>query len=61
MQAFGIDTGIVAIPLFTIDIPSYSKCIGFGAKFSGKELDHKVETREVFRPLCLPTHEDLGH
>jgi len=29
-----IDTGIVAIPLFKIDVPSSSKCVGFGSEFS---------------------------
>jgi len=32
-----IDTDIVAIPLFEIDVPSSSKCVGFGSEFSGRK------------------------
>jgi len=56
-----IDTGIVTIPLFKIDIPLSSECVGFGSKFSGMEMDYQVESRKVFRPMCLSTHEDFGH
>jgi len=56
-----VDTGIVTIPLFKIDIPSSGECIGFGSEFSGMETDYKVETRKVFRPMYLSTHEDFGH
>ena len=56
-----IDTGIVAIPLFKIDVPSSSKCVGFGSEFSRTETDHKVESRKVFGPTCLSTREDFGH
>ena len=56
-----IDSGIVTIPLFKVDVPSSSQCIGFGAKFSRAEMDDEVESREVFGPMCLSTHEDFGH
>ena len=56
-----IDTGIVAIPLFKIDVPLSSECIGFGSEFSRMETDYKVETGKVFRPSCLSTCEDFGH
>ena len=42
-----IDTGTVAIPLFKIDDPSSSECVGFGSKFSGTETDYKVELRGI--------------
>ena len=61
MEVLWIDTGIVTIPLFKIDIPLYSECVGFGAKFSRMESDEKVESRKVFRPLCLLMCEDFGH
>jgi len=48
VKVLWVDTGIVVIPLFKIDVPS-SKCVRFGAELSGMETDHKVnETREVF-------------
>ena len=56
-----VDTGIVTIPLFNIDIPSSSECIRFGSNFSGMETDYDVETRKVFGPWCLSTCEDFGH
>ena len=43
-----INTGIVAIPLFKVDVPSSSECIRFGAKFSRMETNNEVETGEVF-------------
>jgi len=56
-----IDTGgIVAIPLFKIDVPSSSECIRFGSKFSGTEIDNEIESRKIFRPMCLLTCEDFG-
>ena len=56
-----VDTGIVTIPLFKIDVPLSSECIGLGSKFSGMETDYQVESRKVFRPTCLSTCEDFGH
>ena len=52
-----INTGIVAIPLFKIDIPLSSECVRFGSEFS---RDYEVESRKVFGPTCLSTHEDFG-
>ena len=46
-----IDTGIVTIPLFKIDVPLSSKCVGFGSEFSRMEMDYKVESRKVFNVL----------
>ena len=55
-----IDAGIVAIPLFKIDVPSSSKCVGFGSEFSRTETDYEIESGKVFRPMCLSTCEDFG-
>ena len=55
-----INTGIVAIPLFKVDVPSSSECIGFGSKLSGMETNDEVESRKVFGPSCLLTCEDFG-
>jgi len=54
------DAGIVAIPLFKIDIPSSSEWVGFGPELSGMETDYEVETGKIFRPMCLLIHEDFG-
>ena len=55
-----IDSGIVAIPLFKIDVPSSSKSVRFGSEFSGTETDDEVECRKIFGPTCLSTREDFG-
>ena len=55
-----IDSGIVAISLFKIDVPSSSKGVGLGSEFSRTEMDNEVESGKVFRPMCLLTCEDFG-
>ena len=55
-----IDSGIVAIPLFRIDVPSSSKSIRFGSEFSRTETDDEVESGKIFGPTCLLTREDFG-
>ena len=54
-----IDSGIVAIPLFRIDVPSSSKSVRFGSEFSGTEMDDEVESGKVFGPTCLLIREDF--
>ena len=56
-----VGSGIVAIPLFKIDVPSSSQHVGFCPKLPGMEANDKVESGKVFRPSRLATHEDLGH
>ena len=60
MVVLRIDSGIVAIPLFKIDVPSSSKSVGFGSEFSRTEMDDEVKSGEVFGPLCLSTCEDFS-
>ena len=60
MVVLRIDSGIVAIPLFKIDVPLSSKSIRLGSEFSRMEMDNQVESREIFGPLCLLTCEDFG-
>jgi len=55
-----IDAGIVTMPLFKIDVPLSSECVGFGSEFSRMEMDYEVESGEVFGPTCLSTREDFG-
>ena len=61
VEVLWVDTGIVAIPLFKIEVPSSSKCVRFGSEFSRMETDDEVESRKVFGPSCLLMHEDFGH
>ena len=60
MEILPIGSGIVAIPLFKIDISSSSKCIRFGSESSGSETNDQIESRKVFGPTCLPMREDFG-
>ena len=43
-----VDSGIVDIPLFRIDVPLSSKSVGFGSKFSGAESYNEVEGGKEF-------------
>ena len=60
MIVLRVDSGIVAIPLFRVDVPLSSKSIGFGSQFSGMETYDEVEGRKKLQPMCLLTHEDFG-
>ena len=60
MEVLWIDTGIVTIPLFKIDVPLSSECIRFGSELSGMEADDEVESGKIFVPSCLSTREDFG-
>ena len=48
-----IYAGIIASPLFRIDVPSSSKSVGFGTEASGMESDNEVELAEELGPLDL--------
>ena len=48
-----IDSGIVAISLFWIDVPMAGKRIRFAAKTSRAKANEKVELTKVFRPADL--------
>ena len=61
VEVLWIYTGIVTIPLFKIDVPSSSECVGFGSEFSGTEADDEIESGNIFGPMCLLTCEDFGH
>ena len=52
-----IYAGVVASPLFRIDVPSSSKSIGFGTEVSGMESDYEVKLAEEFGPLDLSACE----
>ena len=61
MEVLWVDTGIVTIPLFKVDFPLSSQCVGFGAEFPRAEVDDEVESREAFEPTCLSMCKDFGH
>ena len=44
VEVLWVDTGIVTIPLFKIDVLLSSKCFRFGSEFSGMEMDDEVES-----------------
>jgi len=43
-----IDSGIVAIPLFKVDVPSSSQWSGFSAEFSGSKPNDQLNAEKVF-------------
>ena len=53
-----VDSGIVAIPLFRVDVPLSSK--SFGSQFSRMETYDEVEGGKKFRPTGLSMREDFG-
>ena len=60
MVVLWVDSGIVTIPLFRVDVTSSSKSIRFRSKFPRMETYNKVEGGKEFRPTCLSTCEDFG-
>ena len=46
MEIVRVNGGIVAIPLFWVDVPSSSQSVGFCSEFSGAETDDQVELRK---------------
>ena len=54
-----VDDGVVTVPLFWVDVPTASKCVGFGSELTGAEADNHVELGEVLGPSGLPTSQHL--
>ena len=52
-----IYAGVIASPLFRIDIPSSSKSVRFGTEVSGEESDYEVKLAEEFGPSDLSVGE----
>ena len=55
-----IYAGVITSPLFRIDVPLSSKCIGFGSETSGTEMDDEVELAEEFGPSDLSAGEQFS-
>ena len=60
LEVSWIYAGVIASPLFRIDIPSSSKSIVFGTEVSGMEADDEVELAEEFRPSDLLMGEQFS-
>ena len=57
LEVSWIYAGIIASPLFRVDIPSSSKSVGFGPEASGMEADDEVELAEELGPSDLVVGE----
>ena len=57
MEVSQIYAGVIASPLFRIDVPPSSKSIGFGTEVSGTESDYEVKLAEEFGPSDLSVGE----
>ena len=55
-----VNSSIVPIPLFWVDVPASSQGIRFLSKASRAEANGKVELGEELRPVGLTTSQDLG-
>jgi len=60
LEVVRVDYGVASIPPFTINVPSSSESVWFGAKMTRAEPDDKVELGEVLRPPCLSLGQYLG-
>ena len=59
LQVLRIDTGVVATPLFWVNVPTARERIGLGAKFSGLKPDDHIELRQELQAPSLSLGEDL--
>ena len=55
-----VDSSIVTIPPFRIDVPASSERVGFGAQTPRAEVDNEIELGEVLGPTGLSTGKDFG-
>jgi hypothetical protein len=55
----GVNSSVVLIPLFGIDVPASSKGIWFSSKFSGTKTYEEVELVEELRPTSLTAREEF--
>ena len=59
LKVVWVDDGVVTVPLFWVNVPPASECIGLHFKFNGLEPDDHVELRQVLRPLGLSAVRSL--
>ena len=60
LEVMWIDSSIVTISLFWVDVPTSSQRVRFSIQMTRTEADDKVKLREEFRPTSLLTSKDLG-
>ena len=60
MEIMRVDTSVVLIPLFGIDVPASSKGIRFHAKLSRMETDDHIELGKELRPAGLPAGQEFS-
>ena len=60
MEVMRIDTSIVLIPLFGVNVPASSKGIRLSSKASGAEANDRVELGEELQPAGLPPSQEFG-
>ena len=54
-----VDSSVVLIPLFRVDVPASSKGVRFRTEFPRTETDDEVELVEVLGPARLTAREHL--
>ena len=54
-----VDDGVVTVPLFWVDVPTASKCVGFGSELTGAEADNHVELGKVLGPSGLAAGKEF--
>ena len=59
-EVMWIDSSIVTISLFWVDVPTSSQRVRFSTQTTRTEVDDKVKLREELRPMSLSTSKDLG-
>jgi len=58
-EIVGVNSHIVPIPLFRVDVPVSSEGIRLSAKLFGTKADNEIELVKIFRPPRLTAREDL--
>jgi hypothetical protein len=59
LEVVRIHNRVVATPLFRVDIPLSSQCIGFNTELTRTETDDEVEGREKLGPARLAPSEEF--
>jgi hypothetical protein len=54
-----VDSSVVLIPLFRVDVPASSEGVRLRTEFPRTETDDEIELVEVFRPVHLTAREHL--
>jgi hypothetical protein len=60
LEVVRVDTSIVLIPLFGVDIPVSSEDIRLHAKLSGAETNDHIELGEELQPAGLPPSQEFS-